>query len=128
MLWLFVFLVNVDGICFRKIYFYMINSAGGTITLDYGHHGNSTGETVYTRQLTVPVMLSVRKALDIVEIDALVFRPGLVTGDLEITRVVRDINASEGAGKRCLASFDVRNTWSAPISVEFSVENGMNSQ
>lgn len=72
--------------------------AGGTITIDYGYNP-SEGDHVYTRQVSIPVMVTVKKALDIVEVDIL------------------------RQQSKCLFIVDVRNTWSSAINVEFHYES-----
>lgn len=100
-------------------------SAGGNITVHYGFHNQSTGDTVYTRQVFVPVMLTVRKALDIVEIDALAFRPGLMMLEQEhgFADLVKRVGSTEGVGKRCLLAVDVRNTWSCTLTLIFQIKH-----
>ncbi|KAJ3281136.1 hypothetical protein HK104_000185 [Borealophlyctis nickersoniae] len=144
-------------------------STGGMITLEYGHVAlpDSTSaegsEDVasppdphfYTRRLLVPVLLTVHRALEALNMDVLLFPRSSPRSSEEKSELLRDggrnlsveemmvdpfaeggRNAAEAvvrnvppekAREYCLFTFDLRNEWGHPFEVSFDIYDDPNN-
>lgn len=128
-----------------------MNSTGGTIQIDYGYlnrEGKQESTEFFTRQLYLPVLITVYQNLEPLNWDILYLRHnspigkdamGAATKRLQYLDVGYDENAEQAAEDMllitrqygddqdkvdyCLVTLDVRNTWTVPFAVDFVVDN-----
>lgn len=128
-----------------------MNSTGGTIQIDYGYlnrEGKQESTEFFTRQLYLPVLITVYQNLEPLNWDILYLRHnspigkdamGAATKRLQFLDAGYDENAEQAAEDMllitrqygddqdkvdyCLVTLDVRNTWTVPFAVNFVVDN-----
>ncbi|ORX53995.1 Trs120-domain-containing protein [Hesseltinella vesiculosa] len=121
--------------------------SGGTIQIDYGYlDRQSTAQSLYTRQLYLPVLVSVYQNLEPLNWDVLYLRPHCQSSTaaveertnndatlmastepqedkdlVQLTQSLLDL----GVDKQdyCLVTMDIRNTWTLPFDVTFKVND-----
>lgn len=132
---------------------------GGAIHVDYGYldrvirdqsvETDQDGElpaTLYTRQLYLPIMITVYQHLEPLNWDVLYLRDNMAVTDQMVDTAIKNIagldidNASEQPVEQlliitqqanddqdknpyCILTLDVKNTWSVPFDIEFVVDN-----
>ena len=124
---------------------------GGTIQIDYGYlnrQEEQTSESFYTRQLYLPVLVTVYQNLEPLNWDILYLRHSTPVPQNEIEDAlqrVKSIDIDKGnafdqpvedlllitrhfddesnRNDYCLVTLDVRNTWTVPFDVEFVIDN-----
>ncbi|KAI8078551.1 TRAPP II complex [Thamnidium elegans] len=132
---------------------------GGAIHVDYGYldrvirdqpvETDEDGElpaTLYTRQLYLPIMITVYQHLEPLNWDVLYLRDNMAVTDEMVDTAIKNIagleidNASEQPVEQlliitqqanddqdknpyCILTLDVKNTWSVPFDIEFVVDN-----
>ncbi|RKP24868.1 TRAPP II complex [Syncephalis pseudoplumigaleata] len=107
------------------------NSTGGSIQIDYGHEqqcdeaaedGNTPSDIVYTRQLSVPVLLTVRRTLELLNADVLmVNQRDVCLSEAEAMSMINQM-IEHHRDQWCLLTLDVRNIWSTPFHLQFSLK------
>ncbi|RKP07490.1 TRAPP II complex [Thamnocephalis sphaerospora] len=106
---------------------------GGTVQIDYGSEMSSTENIIYTRQITVPVLLSVRRTLELLNADVLAVRQrDTARSDADSMTMVNqmlDRLALDGGRPDhwCLLTLDVRNIWSVPFQLRFSIASAVSA-
>lgn len=137
-------------------------STGGTIQIDYGYLDRpaidpsspesisslaSTKKSFYTRQLFLPVLITVHQNLEPLNWDLLYLRSAEAQAVNPIANDATQQGTSEGGSgtehlhpvekliamtregevkeknEYCLATLDVRNVWTIPFDIEFIVDN-----
>ncbi|KAI9475700.1 MAG: TRAPP II complex [Benjaminiella poitrasii] len=135
---------------------------GGAIHIDYGysdraiqgqsekktHNDNELPTTLYTRQLYLPIMITVYQNLEPINWDVLYLRDNMSVSESRIDKAIeviskldiQSIRATEQPVEEllmitqqstdnndknpyCLLILDVRNTWTTPFDVEFIIDN-----
>lgn len=133
---------------------------GGAIHVDYGYldrvikdqaivqtdTDDELPTTLYTRQLYLPIMISVYENLEPLNWDVLYLRDNMTVSDQMVKEAIDkikhlDINQAEeqpveqlfvvtqqseddqDKNPYCLLTLDVRNTWTVPFDIEFVVDN-----
>jgi hypothetical protein len=82
---------------------------------------------IYTRQLTVPVLLSVRRTLELLNADVLAVRQcDDIRSDAEAMVMINQMSehlAQEHkySDQWCLLTLDIRNIWSVPFQLQFTI-------
>ncbi|KAI9595879.1 TRAPP II complex [Syncephalis fuscata] len=101
-------------------------STGGTIQVDYGHEllSNTTDTTaniVYTRQLSIPVLLTVRRTLELLNADVLaVNQRDIPLSNTDAMGMINQV-IEDRRDQWCLLTLDIRNIWSTPFHLQFSL-------
>ena len=124
---------------------------GGTIQIDYGYMNRNEQKeqtSFYTRQLYLPVLVTVYGNLEPVNWDILYLRHSAPVPKNEIDSALQRIEAIDinkgnafdqpiedlllitrqfddenNRNDYCLVTLDVRNTWTVPFDIEFVVDN-----
>ncbi|KAI9255681.1 TRAPP II complex [Phascolomyces articulosus] len=127
---------------------------GGTIQIDYGYMNRNAAEggkeqtSFYTRQLYLPVLVTVYQNLEPLNWDILYLRHSAPVPKDEIDNALERIKAIDinkgnafdqpiedlllitrqfddenNRNDYCLVTLDVRNTWTVPFDVEFIIDN-----
>ncbi|KAI8972379.1 TRAPP II complex [Pilobolus umbonatus] len=127
---------------------------GGAIHIDYGYldrviksSKDSVPTTVYTRQLYLPIMITVYQNLEPLNWDVLYLRENMGVSTTSIQKAIEhvqklDLNKVEvnqpveqllmitqqsldedDKNPYCLIALDIRNTWTVPFDVQFSLDN-----
>lgn len=129
-----------------------MGSTGGTIQIDYGYLNREEKQEelteFFTRQLYLPVLITVYQNLEPLNWDILYLRHNSpvakhaveaathrleqlnVEHDESVEQPVEDLllitrqdNSSQDKNDYCLVTLDVRNTWTVPFAVDFVVDN-----
>ncbi|KAI8051434.1 TRAPP II complex [Syncephalis plumigaleata] len=102
------------------------NSTGGSIQIDYGCEQNETTSNddnvvVYTRQLSIPVLLTVRRTLELLNADVLsVNQRDTSLSDADAMAMVNQM-IQHRRDQWCLLTLDIRNIWSTPFHLQFDL-------
>ena len=153
-----MFMVNVDGkskLCKHIPYTIysrdVLNSTGGTIQIDYGYLKRDENEAAsfYTRQLYLPVLITVYQNLEPLNWDILYLRHSapVPKADIDNAReriakiglehnnaydqpiedlllITRQFDDQKSKNDYCLVTLDVRNTWTVPFDTKLVIDNG----
>lgn len=143
-------------------------STGGAIHVDYGYLDRAIKDqserlteaaaddlpaTLYTRQLYLPIMITVYQNLEPLNWDVLYLRDNMSVTDSMVKEAQEKISsqnirhiesaeqpveqllvitqqANDNADKNpyCLLTLDVRNTWTTPFDIEFTVDNSSDNE
>ncbi|KAG1116027.1 hypothetical protein G6F42_013796 [Rhizopus arrhizus] len=141
---------------------------GGAIHVDYGYLDRAIKDqserlteaaaddlpaTLYTRQLYLPIMITVYQNLEPLNWDVLYLRDNMSVTDSMVKEAQEKISsqnirhiesaeqpveqllvitqqANDNADKNpyCLLTLDVRNTWTTPFDIEFTVDNSSDNE
>lgn len=133
---------------------------GGAIHVDYGYldrvikdqaiveddKDDELPTTLYTRQLYLPIMITVYENLEPLNWDVLYLRDNMTVSDEMVKEAVEKVsnlnidhsdeqpveqlfvvtqqsNDDQDKNPYCLLTLDVRNTWTVPFDIEFVVDN-----
>lgn len=95
------------------------------VQVDYAHLGvpvASVGETFHTRQVSLPLTITVNASVEVVRLDVLP-----LTGNIPVPLLAGYNSASTKDLKpedHCLLLVDVRNAWPSPLHARLEVEGG----
>ncbi|KAI9313933.1 TRAPP II complex [Dichotomocladium elegans] len=123
---------------------------GGTIQVDYGYlnRAEETTKSFYTRQLYLPVLITVYQNLEPLNWDILYLRHSAPAPKADIDDALERINSIDinkgsafnqpiedlllitrqfddrnNKNEYCLVTLDVRNTWTVPFDTSFVIDN-----
>ncbi|KAI9025957.1 TRAPP II complex [Phycomyces nitens] len=141
---------------------------GGTIQVEYGYleraiqkqkeasdqeDATNSPSVFYTRQLYLPVLVTVYQNLEPLNWDVLYLRHNALVSEEMMNKALEDIqsldinkgsdieqpvedlllvtrqadNDKQAQSDYCLVTLDVRNTWTVPFNIEFMIDNGTDS-
>lgn len=133
----------------------MSNSTGGTIQIDYGYLKRDENEAAsfYTRQLYLPVLITVYQNLEPLNWDILYLRHSapVPKADIDNAReriakiglehnnaydqpiedlllITRQFDDQKSKNDYCLVTLDVRNTWTVPFDTKLVIDNGQDDK
>lgn len=129
----------------------IFNSTGGTIQIDYGYlkRDENEADSFYTRQLYLPVLITVYQNLEPLNWDILYLRHSapVPKADIDNAReriakiglepsnaydqpiedlllITRQFDDQKSKNDYCLVTLDVRNTWTVPFDTKLVIDNG----
>ncbi|KAI8343814.1 TRAPP II complex [Blakeslea trispora] len=140
---------------------------GGAIHIDYGYLDRAIKDqteksskfdqelpaTLYTRQLYLPIMITVYQNLEPLNWDVLYLRDNMMVAQSqfdqainlikgldidhmssteqpveELLMITQQANDDNDKNPYCLLTLDIRNTWTVPFDIQFTIDNSTNDQ
>src|SRR5690606_2929844 len=96
----------------------------GSVHIDYGYRAASDSNRYFTRQVTLPLTVTVNASIELVRVDFLPLSPSIPSEETgTFSNLFRKVGANGDPSQYCLMLLDLRNAWPRPLKVTLKIKD-----